>query len=68
MLLHRYQCGILMKDWSFKSFQAAVTQAMQVFGTDRYAEMVENCGKAVREELNWETQFQKLRRLLPKAA
>jgi len=68
MLLDRYRCGILMKDWSFQSFRAAVTQAMRTFGTDRYAEMVANCQKAVREELNWETQFNKVERLLPKAA
>jgi glycosyltransferase involved in cell wall biosynthesis len=68
MLLERYRCGILMQDWSFPSFQAAVTRAMRLFGTPRYAEMVANCRKAVQEELNWETQFNKVKRLLPEAA
>ncbi len=68
MLLKRYRCGILMNDWSFKSFQAAVTKAMRIFGTDRYAELVEGCREAVRRELNWEAQFHKVKRLLPKVA
>jgi hypothetical protein len=68
MLLERYRCGILMKDWSFASFQAAVTRAMRIFGTDQYLQMVENCREAVRQELNWQAQFSKVKRLLPKVA
>ncbi len=68
MLVERYQCGILLRDWSFEAYRDAVNQAMSLFGTRRYARMVENCQRAVREELNWATQFGKLQRLLPAAA
>ena len=68
LLAERYQCGLVMKGWSFESFYEALLQALELYGTDRYAEMVANCQKAVREELNWETQFNKVKRLLPKAA
>ncbi|MCS7010654.1 MAG: glycosyltransferase, partial [Anaerolineales bacterium] len=57
LLIKRYQCGILMRDWSFESFYAAVQRALSLFGTERYEEMVENCRRAVKAELNWEAQF-----------
>ena len=65
MLINRYDCGILMKDWTFESFREAVSQALDLFGTEEYGRMVENCRRAVEEELNWEAQFAKLRRLIP---
>lgn len=65
LLVNRYQCGIVMKDWSFEAFREACQQALEIFGTPRYAEMVENCQRAVRAELNWEAQFAKIKRLLP---
>lgn len=66
MLLNRYRCGLLMEDWSYAAFSAALKQAHDLFGTDQYAEMVENCVRAVKQELNWEAQFAKLMRLLPR--
>lgn len=68
MIVERYRCGIVMRDWSFEAYRDAVGRAMSLVGTKRYARMVENCQRAVREELNWATQFEKLRRLLPAAA
>jgi hypothetical protein len=65
MLIERYRCGVLMEDWSFEAFQAAVREAMHLFGTADYCQMVENCRVAFETELNWKTQFAKVRRLLP---
>ncbi|MBI2824261.1 MAG: glycosyltransferase [Planctomycetia bacterium] len=65
MLIERYQCGILMRDWSFAAFQAALSQAQEMFGTPDYEQMVSNCRLAVEQELNYRKQFAKVRRLLP---
>ena len=65
MLIERYKCGILMDDWSFSSFRAAVRKAMKTWRTPAYAQMVENCKRATAEELNWDAQFEKIRSFLP---
>jgi hypothetical protein len=67
MFVERYGCGIVIRDWTFEAYRTAVKQALDLFGTRRYARMVENCVRAVREELNWPAQFAKLQRLLPAA-
>jgi hypothetical protein len=66
LLINRYRCGIVMKDWSFGAFRAAVQEASATFGTETYARMVENCRTAVLKELNCEDQLAKLERLLPR--
>jgi glycosyltransferase involved in cell wall biosynthesis len=60
MIVNRYQCGIVMKDWSFDSFYEALQRGMDIYGTPRYTKMVENCVKATMAEINWDTQFEKL--------
>ncbi len=60
MLVNRYKCGIVMRDWSFDAFYEALQQGVKIYGTTHYAEMVENCRKAVIQELNWEKQFEKI--------
>ncbi|MDX2181875.1 MAG: hypothetical protein SFV18_19940 [Bryobacteraceae bacterium] len=65
MLIERYGCGIVMDDWSFKSFQAALTEARRIYGTPAYQAMVDGCRTATLEELNWDYQFARVRRLLP---
>jgi hypothetical protein len=55
-----------MEDWSYDSFKAALKHAQDLIGTDPYESMVENCLCAVRQELNWDSQFAKLKRLLPR--
>jgi glycosyltransferase involved in cell wall biosynthesis len=64
MILKRYHCGILMDDWSFNSFYAAIQEALKIRSTDQYDKMVENCRKAFEQELNWEKQFAKVIPLL----
>jgi glycosyltransferase involved in cell wall biosynthesis len=64
MLVRRYKCGIVMDDWSFDSFYEAIRQALEIYGTDKYDRMVENCRKAFVEELNWEKQFEKVKPFL----
>jgi hypothetical protein len=65
MLIERYECGIVMDDWGFEAFHAAVQKALRLFGTDEYEQMVENCRKATIQEVNWECQFAKIERHLP---
>lgn len=65
MLIERYRCGIVMNDWSFSSFRNAIDEAMSLFGTPAYEEMVANCARAVQSELNWDAQFDKVSRWLP---
>lgn len=60
MLTKRYQCGIVMEDWSLGSFTQALQQAVSLIGTPAYDRMVANCRRAHEEELNWETQFRKI--------
>lgn len=65
LLVERYQCGVLMEDWSFRAFAAALNRAQKLFGTLEYERMVAGCGRAVECELNWPAQFEKVKSLLP---
>ena len=65
MLLTRYKCGILMENWSFDAFHAAIAKAMRLYGTSEYAMMVDCCKTALLEELNWDQQFDRVKMLLP---
>ncbi len=59
-IIRRYDCGLLMRDWSFDAFRQALEQALAIYGTPRYEELVRNCLRATRTHLNWEAQFRKL--------
>ena len=61
MMIDRYKCGILMRDWSAEEFFFALDRALRLYKTDAWHEMVSNCGAAVRQELNWDHQFEKLK-------
>lgn len=63
-IIKKYDCGILMKDWSYDSFCEAMTLAERIYGTQRYSEMVGNCRKAVTKELNFESQMQYIEKYL----
>ena len=65
MLVQRYRCGLVMADWSYEAFRQTVEEAIAVFGTPHYGEMVANCRRAVEAELQWDHQFAKVRRHLP---
>lgn len=65
MLLERYQCGILMEDWSFASFADAVKRASSIMGTAEHRQLIANCRRAAAEELNWDSQFHKVKRYIP---
>lgn len=64
MLIKRYDCGLIMQDWDFNSFYQLIRLAMDYYKTKEYEKMVNNCLKAVREELNWDTQMKKLKPFL----
>jgi len=66
-IIMKYDCGVLMRDWTEGAFLDAVNEAMWIFDNepDRYEDMVQNCLRAAREELNWEMQFEKFRKTWP---
>lgn len=59
-IIQRYDCGILMRDWSYDAFVEALWLAEKIYASDRYAELVEHCKEAVIKELSWEKQVEKL--------
>jgi glycosyltransferase involved in cell wall biosynthesis len=61
LIIDRYSCGILMRDWTFESFYDAVQKATAIYGTSEWDSLVDNCLRAVREELTWTAQFEKLK-------
>lgn len=63
-IIERYRCGILWTDWSFDGFLNALSRAKRLYGTTRYAKMVEACEQAFQIELNWDEQFRKLKHWL----
>jgi hypothetical protein len=56
-IIRKFDCGIVLDDWSAESVFAGISGAHDIFGTARYHELVANCRKANRDELNWEHQF-----------
>ncbi|MHC4181343.1 MAG: glycosyltransferase family protein, partial [Planctomycetota bacterium] len=65
MIVQRFDCGIVMRDWTFEAFRDALREGMRVYGTARYAKMVENCRRAAETDLNWDSQFEKIKHYLP---
>lgn len=63
-LTDRYDCGIVMRDWSFQAFSASLHEAMDMQGTAAYERMARGCREAVDAELNWDKQFERLMPLL----
>ncbi|MBI1756513.1 MAG: glycosyltransferase [Fimbriimonas ginsengisoli] len=57
--VRQYGCGIVMQEWSYPSFVAAISEAMLISRSSLYADYVGACKKAAGEELNWEAQFDK---------
>lgn len=62
-IVNRYSCGIIMRDWDLDSFSKAIRLGQYYYHEDRneYENMVQNCMKAVKEELNWGLQMKKLK-------
>lgn len=65
-IIERYQCGILMKDWSYKSFYESLETAERLYNTSAYSLMIDNCRQAMKQELNWEAQMEKIKPYLKK--
>ncbi|NUQ67094.1 MAG: hypothetical protein HUU18_02285 [Phycisphaerales bacterium] len=64
-IVDRYDCGIVMRDWSYSAFRDALYEAWDLLGTPRYAQMVQNCRHAAHTELNWDSAFAKVAAGLP---
>ncbi|GGB61332.1 hypothetical protein GCM10011316_36660 [Roseibium aquae] len=65
-IIRKYNCGILMDDWTMPSYVSALNKALNVSGTEYYKELVDNCRTAMREDLSWDAQFSKLRPVIDK--
>jgi hypothetical protein len=63
-LIGKWNCGLLMEDWSLESFRRTSEAAIEAIGSDFHLELVENCRRAMRQELSWDCQFNKLVPLL----
>ncbi len=63
-IVERFDCGILLKDWSYEGYTEALRYAQDIYGTERYRQLVDNCRTAQRE-ICWERQFDKVTALLP---
>ena len=61
LLIERYQCGLLMPDWSYGGFLSTLHRALEIYPGPEWHSMVRNCTIACERELNWDHQFQKLR-------
>ncbi len=61
LLTERYQCGLLLNDWSESALVAGLQSATRIYGTGQWEAMVRRCETAFRQELNWECQFEKLK-------
>lgn len=59
MICKRYDCGIVMEDFTFDSFLKSIKFAMDL-EKSRYQELVNNCIEAVKNELHWEKQMEKV--------
>ena len=55
--IERYDCGILLDDWTYEAFREGYEYAMEIRGSERYAELVANCISAYESALNWDSQF-----------
>lgn len=56
-IIKRFGCGIIMPDWTFESFLWSLGEASRIAQSERYPEYVEACARAIKEELNFEHQF-----------
>jgi glycosyltransferase involved in cell wall biosynthesis len=59
-VIKRYGCGIVLRDWKYRTFVSALKFAVQKIGTSEYQDMVSGCNEACRKELNWDHQFDKV--------
>jgi len=64
-IIEKYDCGILLRDWSLEAFLEGLQKARDIYGTPRYQELVNNCRRAMASELSWENQFESIVPQLP---
>jgi hypothetical protein len=63
-IARRYDCGIVLDDWSLDAVARGMTKAQSIFGGDRYGRLVENCVAAADADLGWPIQAEKVRSVL----
>ena len=63
-IIEKYDCGIILDDWSLRALRKGLLYGLRIFGTGQYESLVENCRTAVRTELNREHQYRDVVQLI----
>ncbi|MCR9135647.1 MAG: glycosyltransferase [Alphaproteobacteria bacterium] len=56
-IIKKWNCGILLDDWSFESLRDTLVRALSTAGSEYYFELSSNCREAMQRELSWDMQF-----------
>ena len=64
IMCNRYDCGLIIPDWTLDEFYETLRLGMYLTTTKRYGKMIENCIRAFDNELNWESQVAKVKKFL----
>lgn len=52
----KYNCAIILEDWTQQAFNEGIKKAANIFGSDQYSKIYQNCLDAKRKELAWSIQ------------
>jgi hypothetical protein len=63
-IARKYHCALVSNDWGAASFCHAMADAALIYDTDTYPQLVANCAAATEAEINWTSQFEKVRTAL----
>lgn len=55
-IAERFDCAIIMKDWTLGALVEAMETALSMYGTPAYFELVKRCLLAAEHELSWRSQ------------
>jgi glycosyltransferase involved in cell wall biosynthesis len=64
-LVSKYNCGLILDDWSIESLVKTLSKAKSIYMSQHYELLVQGCYNAMREECDWDIQFDKLASMLP---
>lgn len=58
-LIKKYNCGLVMPDWTYESFLWTIEEALKISKSERYKPYVDGCIRALQQEVSWDEQFGK---------
>lgn len=59
-IVSRWECGLITDDWSPESLRSRVSQACNTFGSPFHGLLSDNCRKAMKHGLDWDSQCAEL--------